>query len=424
MDFFTFQHQLLHCEDVHLRDIADEVGTPTYVYSHRTLARHARIIDTAWGGYDHLTCYSVKANSSLAILQIVAEEGLGADIVSGGELFRALRAGFTADKIVFSGVGKTASEMRYALREGILAFNVESVSELAALNRVAGEERQKARVNLRINPDVDPKTHPKIATGLKSAKFGIPHSRAVDAFKIAAEYEWLEVVGIDCHIGSSLTSIKPFVEAAHRLLGLVEKVRAEGIDLQMIDIGGGLGIRYDVEDPPSPAEWAGAVGEVLAGAGLKIVSEPGRSMVGNAGAMLTRVLYLKENEGKQFVVVDAGMNDLARPAMYDAYHRIEPVFQRDRAKISADIVGPICETGDALAKDREIVTPEEGDLLAVMSAGAYGYTMASTYNSRPRPAEVVVRDGKWQVVRDRETYDDLVRGERALLIDAPDPAAY
>ena len=417
MDFFTYKHHMLHCEDVHLRDIADEIGTPTYVYSHRTLTRHANVIDGSWEGFDHLTCYSVKANSNLAILQVLAQAGLGADIVSGGELHRALRAGFAADRIVYSGVGKTESELRYALRQGILAFNVESLGELEALNRIAAGERRAAPVNLRINPDVDPETHPKIATGLKSAKFGIPHSRAVDAYKRAAELEWIDVIGIDAHIGSSLTSVQPFVEAANRLMGLVDAIRAEGIELSVIDIGGGLGITYDVEEPPSPAEWSGAVGEVLSGAGLKILSEPGRSMVGNVGVLLTEVLYLKENEGKNFIVVDAGMNDLVRPSMYDSYHRVQPVFLRERAEIVADIVGPICETGDVLARERAILTPNEGDYLAVMSAGAYGFTMASQYNSHPRPAEVLVRGSNWQVVRDRESYDDLVRGERLTTMD-------
>lgn len=416
MHFFVYKHQLLHCEDVHLRDVAEAVGTPVYVYSHRTLVRHARVIDDAWKDFDHLTCYSVKANSNLAVLKIVAEQGLGADIVSGGELHRALMAGFPPEKIVFSGVGKTSRELREALRAGILAFNVESLGELDALNRIARQERRRAPVNLRINPDVDPKTHPKIATGLKSAKFGIPHSTAVEAYKYAAGLEWIDVAGIDAHIGSSLTSVEPFVEAAKRLAGLVEDIHAEGIELRMIDIGGGLGITYNDEEPPAPTEWAGAVGAVLARTGLKILSEPGRSLVGNVGVMLTEVLYLKKNEEKNFIVVDAGMNDLVRPAMYDSYHQVLPEFQRDRARMRADIVGPICETGDVLARDREIVTPEKGDVLAVMSAGAYGFAMASNYNSHPRPAEVIVRGDRWQVVRDRETYEDLHRGERFMTI--------
>lgn len=416
MHYFTYNNHLLQCEDVDLREIADAVGTPCYIYSHRTIVRHARVLDEAWSGFEHLTCYSVKANSNLAVLNILAGAGLGADIVSGGELFRALRAGFLPEKIVYSGVGKTAEEMRAALRAGILCFNVESEAELAALNRVAQEERKKASIALRVNPDIDPKTHPKTATGLKTAKFGIPHSRALDVYRRAAEMEWLDIMGIDAHIGSPIMSVKPFVEAAKRLVELVEGIRAEGIGLRTIDIGGGLGITYDVEEPPSPKEWAVAVGEALASAGLTVITEPGRSILGNAAILLTRVLYLKQNEAKNFIIVDAAMNDLVRPSLYDSYHRIQPVFQRERPSMVADIVGPVCESGDFLARDRTITAPEEGDLLAVMSAGAYGFSMSSTYNSRPRAAEVMVKGDTWQVVRDRETHEDLVRGERVLRV--------
>ncbi len=416
MHHFDYYHGSLRCEEVELSDIASAVGTPCYVYSHRTLVRHAEVIDAAWARFRHLTCYSVKANSSLAVMRLFAERGLGADVVSGGELFRARAAGFPADRIVFSGVGKTADEMQYALREGILAFNVESVSELRALNSVAERRRLPAPVNLRINPDVDPKTHPKIATGLKSAKFGIPHDRALDAYREAASLEWINIVGIDAHIGSNLTSVAPFVEAARRMVELVERIRDEGIALTMADIGGGLGITYDAEDPPSPIEWGDAVGEVLASADLMVLTEPGRSIVGNAGVLLTRVLYLKEHGGKNFVVVDAGMNDLVRPSMYDSFHGVQPVMERQRERFTADVVGPICETGDFMARDRTMVRPDEGDLLAVMSAGAYGFTMASTYNSRPRVPEVMVKDSTWQVIRDRERYEDLTRGERFLTL--------
>jgi len=415
MHYFNYHHHSLRCEEVELSDIAAAVGTPCYIYSHRTLTRHAEVIDKALERFDHLTCYSVKANSNQAVLKLLADRGLGADVVSGGELFRARAAGFPADRIVFSGVGKTEEELRYALNEGILAFNVESISELRALNFVAGQERTKAPVNLRINPDVDPKTHPKIATGLKTAKFGIPHDKALDAYEEAASLEWIDVVGIDAHIGSNLTSVAPFVEAAKRMVDLVEKIRAKGIALKMADIGGGLGITYDAEDPPSPVEWGDAIGEVFSTAGLRIITEPGRSIVGNAGILLTSVLYLKEHGDKNFVVVDAGMNDLVRPSMYDSFHGIRPVVKRERQEFVADVVGPICETGDFLARDRTMTRPEEGDLLAVLSAGAYGFTMSSTYNSRPRVAEVMVRADTWQVVRDRETYGDLIRGERALL---------
>jgi diaminopimelate decarboxylase len=416
MDHFQYQGDRLFCENVDLHDIADAVGSPCYIYSHATLTRHANVIDDAWEGIDHLTCYSVKANSNHAVLALLAGHGLGADIVSGGELFRAVRAGFPAGKIVYSGVAKTADEMRYALHEGILAFNVESAAELVELNRVAGEERIVAPVSLRINPDVNPDTHPKISTGLRTAKFGIPHENAQVVYRQAADMEWIRVLGIDAHIGSSLQTVKPFVDAAKRLVDLVESVRSDGVELSMIDIGGGLGITYDAEEPPSPADWSHAVGEVCNGAGLKIITEPGRSVVGNAGILLTRALYRKQNGDKNFVIVDSGMNDLIRPAMYESYHRIVPVLTRENDEITADIVGPICETGDVFAHDRKIETPEQGDLLAVLSAGAYGYTMSSTYNSRPRVAEVMVKDDSWQVVRDRETWDDLVRGERAFTL--------
>ena len=414
MDHFDYTNGVLCCEETDLHDIADAVGTPTYIYSQRTLARHAEAIDRAWEDFDHLTCYSVKANSNMAVLSVLAEHGLGADIVSGGELFRALRAGFPADKIAFSGVGKTVEEMRYALREGILVFNVESEGELEALNAVAGEENLTAQVSLRINPAVDPGTHPKIATGLKTAKFGIPHERALNVYRKAADLKHISVHGIDAHIGSGLTSVAPFVEAAKRMVELVERVRAEGIAMSTIDIGGGLGITYDAEEPPSPMEWSTAVGEVLAGADLKIITEPGRSIVGNAGILLTKVLYVKDNGEKTFVVVDAGMNDLMRPSMYDSYHRIQPVKQTGAAQKVVDVVGPICETGDVLARDRELQLPESGELLAAMSAGAYGFSMSSSYNSRLRPAEVMVTGDTWQVVRDRDTMDDLVRGEHPL----------
>jgi diaminopimelate decarboxylase len=416
MHYFSYAHDTLRCEDVGLDAIADAVGTPCYVYSHRTLVQHARVLDEAWGSCDHLTCYSVKACSNIAVLRLFAEMGLGADIVSAGELHRALMAGIPAAKIVFSGVGKTAEEMHVALRAGIHCFNVESEAELRTLNNVARQEKTRARVALRINPDIDPKTHPKTATGLKTAKFGVPHTQAIKTYQLAAGLEWLEVVGIDAHIGSPIMSVKPFVDAAHRLVDLVEQIRSTGIAIKSIDIGGGLGITYDAEDPPTPSEWASSVGEVLNGAGLSVITEPGRSIVGNAAVLLTKVLYLKRNEDKNFVIVDAAMNDLIRPSLYDSFHRIQPVVQRDTDSIIADVVGPVCESGDFLARARSLPQPDEGDLLAVMSAGAYGFAMSSTYNSRPRVAEVMVKGDTWQVIRDRETCDDLVRGERFLTI--------
>ncbi|HOT36398.1 MAG TPA: diaminopimelate decarboxylase [Candidatus Latescibacteria bacterium] len=412
MHYFAYANEVLRGEEVDLRDIAESVGTPCYVYSHRTLLQHAHVLDAAWGEREHLTCYSVKACSNIAILRLFAQMGLGADIVSGGELYRALLAGFPPDKIVYSGVGKTTEEMREALRAGIFCFNVESEAELVELNRVAQREYRRARISLRINPEIDPKTHPKTATGLKTAKFGVPHSRAVETYRRASELEWLEVIGIDAHIGSPIMSVQPFVDAAKRLVDLVGHIRAEGIELKWIDIGGGLGITYDVEDPPTPKEWAAAVGDVLNDAGLGIITEPGRSIVGNAAVLLTKVLYLKRNEDKNFVVVDAAMNDLIRPSFYDSFHRIQPVVQRGTEPFVADVVGPVCESGDFLARNRSIARPEQGDILAVMSAGAYGFAMSSQYNSRRRAAEVMVKGGTWQVIRDRETCEDLVRGER------------
>jgi diaminopimelate decarboxylase len=375
----------------------------------------ARAIDGAFGEYDHLTCFAMKANSNLAILDIVGKEGLGVDIVSGGELFRALKAGIDPKKIMFSGVGKSENEIGFALKEGILCLNVESEAELKTVDRVARDLELTAPIALRINPDVDPKTHPKISTGLKAAKFGIPHQMALYAYRKADSLPGLNVIGIDCHIGSQLTTVAPFVEAAERLLSLIEQIRGAGIKITLADIGGGLGITYDAETPPTPDEWGQAVGEILSPAGLTIVLEPGRSIVGNTGALVTKTLYRKTNETKEFVVVDAAMNDLARPSMYDSYHEIRPVVTHtDDRNITADIVGPICETGDVLARDRTIAEPSAGDLLAVMSAGAYGFAMSSTYNSRPRVPEVLVMGDRWEIIRERETWDDLIAGERVV----------
>ena len=403
---------MLFAEEVDLRALAEVVGTPTYVYSYRTLKRHCTALHRAFGDRPHLTCYAVKANGNLALLRALAQEGIGADIVSGGELFRARTAGFPGERIVYSGVGKTEAEMRYALEEGIMCFNVESLPELDVLNRVAGEMGKVAPVALRVNPDVDPKTHPHIATGLRENKFGIAYEDALDAYKIASSLSNVKVVGVDAHIGSQITSVEPFVESVRRLVELVEKLGDEGIILEHIDIGGGLGIRYRDETPPEPAEWVKALLPVLEPTGLKVIFEPGRSLVGNAGILLTKVLYVKETPHKNFIVVDAAMTDLIRPALYGAYHEVLPVERRGEEEIVADIVGPVCESGDFLAKGRSIERPRRGDLLAVMSAGAYGFVMSSNYNARPRPAEVFVKGDRFQVVRERESYGDLVRGER------------
>jgi len=411
MHWFTYRNGTLYADDVPLTEVAAGYGTPTYVYSRRTLDRHIDTIDGAFGGIDHITCYSVKANSTGGVLRVIAERGLGADIVSGGELFRALRAGIPPERIVFSGVGKTENEIRYALDTGILMFNVESESELAVVNRVAGEMGRKAPVSFRVNPDVDPKTHPYMATGLRKSKFGIPQGRAVELYEKAARMDNIDVVGIDAHIGSQLTDVSPYREAAERLAELVGSIRSAGIGLKFVDIGGGLGINYDEASPPDPADWAGMVVPVMKETGCTLIVEPGRSIVGNAGILLTRVLYIKENGGKTFVVVDAAMNDLMRPALYGSHHTILPVVDRGSERRAVDVVGPICESGDFLAKDREMPVPAEGDLLAVMSAGAYGMTMASNYNSRPRAAEVMVHGDESALITERESYEDLVSRE-------------
>ncbi len=412
MHWFNYKDSELFAEDVPLSRIAERYGAPVYVYSRATLERHIETIDGAFEGVRHLTCYSVKANACGAILKLFAERGLGADIVSGGELFRALRAGIPAERIVYSGVGKTPAEIEYALSSGILMFNVESESELRVINDIAGRMKKKAPVSFRINPDVDPKTHPYISTGLKKNKFGIPHDHALRVYAMAAQLPNIEVIGIDAHIGSQLIDVTPFREAAERLASLIEKIRGLGTNLRYVDIGGGLGIRYNEENPPDPSDWAMMIIPIIKNAGCSLIIEPGRSMTGNAGALLTRVLYIKRNGDKTFVVVDAGMNDLARPSLYGSFHSILPVRDRKTAPVTVDVVGPICESGDFLARDRELPLPREGDLLAVMSAGAYGMSMASNYNSRTRAAEVMVMGSEEKLVTERERWEDLVAKER------------
>ncbi|MHB9027231.1 MAG: diaminopimelate decarboxylase [Candidatus Latescibacterota bacterium] len=412
MHFFNYKNSTLCAEDVPLSRIAERYGTPAYVYSQATLERHIGTIDGAFEGMDHLTCYSVKANACGAILKLFAGRGLGADIVSGGELFRALRAGIPAERIVYSGVGKTPAEIEYALSSGILMFNVESESELKVINDIAGRMRKKAPVSFRINPDVDPRTHPYISTGLKKNKFGIPHDHALRVYARAAHLPNIEVIGIDAHIGSQLIDVTPFREAAERLASLIGEIRNFGVNLRYVDIGGGLGIRYNEEEPPDPSDWAGMIIPIMKKLDCSLILEPGRSMVGNAGALLTRVLYVKRNNDKTFVIVDAGMNDLARPSLYGSFHSILPVMERKGLPVTVDVVGPICESGDFLARDREIILPNEGDLLAVMSAGAYGMSMSSNYNSRTRAAEIMVKDGEDKLVTMRESWEDLVAREK------------
>ena len=416
MNHFDYRNGEMFAEDIAIKKIAKEIGTPAYVYSLAALRQQFRVFDGAFASVPHLVCFSVKANSNIALLRAFAKEGGGFDIVSGGELFRALKAGGDPKKIVFSGVGKKREEIEYALRSGILMFNVESEDELMALNEIAGDMKRKAPISLRINPDVDPQTHPYISTGMKKAKFGVDIKRSVEAYKKAASLPNLEVVGVDCHIGSQLTSVTPFVDALARVREYLDRVlvgslQKEGARIRYLDLGGGLGITYNDERPPLPEEYANALLEGLSGLDITLILEPGRVIVGNAGIFVTEVQYLKETDEKKFVIVDGGMNDLIRPALYGSYQAIQPVRQDNREKIVADVVGPICESGDFFAKDREIARPERGDLLAVMSAGAYGFTMASNYNSHPKPPEVLVDGDKYYVIRARETLEDLIRGE-------------
>ncbi len=413
MDHFTYRNFDLCCEQVSLRSLAADIGTPAYVYSKAALLESYRAYDDAFAEVPHVVCYSIKANANLGVLATLARAGAGADIVSGGELFRALRAGFPPSRIIFSGVGKTRDEMRDALEAEILMFNVESLSELRTLDEVARELGVRAPVALRVNPDVDPQTHPYIATGLKTSKFGIPFAQALEAYEEAASLKGVEVVGADMHIGSQLTKAAPFADAVARLASLVKALRERAIAIRTVDVGGGLGIRHREETPPTHREYAMALLPALRELGVTVLLEPGRSIVGNAGVLLTRVLYRKDTGDKKFVVIDAAMNDLIRPPLYDSYHEVRPVSEARLGSPTekVDVVGPICESGDFLAKDRELARTEEGDLLAVMSAGAYGFAMASNYNTRPRAAEVLVDGNRYTIVRRRETYEDLVAGE-------------
>jgi diaminopimelate decarboxylase len=412
MHQFIYQGKELYCEGIPIRKIADDVGTPFYLYSLTTLLNHYRAYDSAFSEIPHLISYAVKANSNLAVLRLIAKEGGGADIVSGGELYRALAAGIEPQKIVFAGVGKTAEEIRYALKTDILMFNVESSQELLLIDTIARDLKLKARVALRVNPDVDPKTHPYISTGLKNNKFGIGIERALLEYQQAAGLKNIEIVGIHKHIGSQLTEVKPYVDALKRVLLLVEELTQAGIQIQYINVGGGLGITYDTEQPPQPSDLAQVLTPLVKDLKCKLIMEPGRVIVGNAGVLITKVLYTKESDDKRFVIVDAGMNDLIRPSLYSAHHRIQHVFQNQRKKVTVDVVGPICESADFLAKDRELEECQSGDLLAVMSAGAYGFSMASNYNSRPRAAEVLVKGNQFAVIREREDYRDLIKGEK------------
>jgi len=412
MHDFHYKGDELFCEEVSIPHIVEEVGTPCYIYSHRTLIRHFHTFDNAFHNIPHIVAYAMKANSNIAVLRLLAKEGSGADIVSGGELFRALKAGVPSNKIVFAGVGKSSEEIRYALESNILMFNVESHSEILQINEVAKTMGLRACVALRINPDIDPQTHPYIATGLKKSKFGIAADQALKEFASANQLPHIDVVGVHCHIGSQLTQVAPFVDAINKILALMQTLQSQGVKIRYMNIGGGLGITYSDETPPHPKDLAAAISPLLQTASCQIIMEPGRSIVGNAGILVTRVLSNKMGATKQFVIVDAAMNDLLRPSLYEAHHDIQPVLKNESAPVNTvDVVGPICESGDFLAKDRKMPQPQSGDLLAVMSAGAYGFTMASNYNSRPKTPEVLVKDDKIMVIRKRETYEDLIRGE-------------
>jgi len=411
MHHFKYRENVLFCKDVSVAEIADKVGTPFYLYSHATLRRHYQAFSTAFEGIDNLICYSAKANTNLAVLKLFADLGCGLDIVSGGELYRGLKSGFAPDRVVYSGVGKSTHEIDYALENGILMFNVESLVELELINQRAGRLNKRAPIAIRVNPNVDPKTHPYISTGLKKNKFGISAEAAIEGYRAAERLDHVDVVGVACHIGSQITESDPFKEALSSLKALIKELKQMGINIKYLDMGGGLGITYADEKPPPIHEYAGTIIELLKDMDLTLVLEPGRVLVGNAGILVTKVLYRKTGGVKNFVIVDAGMNDLMRPTLYNAFHAIEPVVNSGNDLIVADVVGPICESSDFLAVDRSMAGVDGGDLLAVMSAGAYGYVMSSNYCSRPRVAEVMVKDGRFHVVKARENYEDLVRGE-------------
>ncbi len=411
MHEFKFKNKRLFCEDVRIEDLVKKINTPLYVYSYNTLVGHLLKIKNAFKQLNPLICYSVKANSNLSILKVLIDKGSGLDIVSGGELFRALKAGCPAEKIVYASVGKTDSEIELAIKKKILFFNVESLPELANINRIARKLKKKVNVALRINPDVEPKTHHFITTGKLTNKFGIDFDNAEKIINLGSVFSNILIKGIHIHIGSQIAQSKPFVEAIKKVLKFIKRINSRNSEIEYLNIGGGLGIIYDNETPQTAADYAKKIVPLLKGSGLKIIMEPGRFIAGNSGIMITKVLYVKKTPLKNFVIVDAGMNDLIRPALYGAYHKIEQVHKIAKGRMKADIVGPICESGDFLAKERMMPKVKEGDLLAVMSAGAYGFSMASNYNSRLRPAEVLVKKNKYRLIRKRDKYEDLIRQE-------------
>lgn len=412
MHHFEYQNGELYAEDIAVQELVREFGTPLYVYSAATFRRHFQAFDSAFQGIGHLTCFSVKANSNTGVLKLLGNMGAGMDIVSGGELYRALAAGIPSERIVYSGVGKSSDEIEQALEADILLFNVESMQELSAINDIAGKMNKTARISFRINPDVDPKTHPYISTGMEKNKFGLNIEQSLEAYKKAKDFSNIDPIGIDCHIGSQLTDIDPFLEALDKILNFSNELEKLGIHIQYLDLGGGLGIKYNDEEPPHPEKFGEALLQALKGKDLKLILEPGRVIAGNAGILVTKVVYTKETPSKNFAIVDAAMNDLMRPALYQSFHRIIEVHPKQRTPITMDIVGPICESSDFLARDRALPRVEQNEYLAVMSAGAYGFTMSSQYNSRPRAAEVLVDGKKAVVVRKRESYEDLIRLEK------------
>ena len=414
MDHFEYKQGELYCEDVAIAALAEQYGTPLFIYSRATLERHWHAFDSAFDGHDHLVCYAVKANSNLAVLNLLARLGSGFDIVSGGELQRVLQAGGKPEYIVFSGVGKLAHEIETALQLDILCFNVESEQELDRINEIAGRLKKTARISFRVNPDVDAKTHPYISTGLKDNKFGVPFADAEQVYLKASGLENIEIIGMDCHIGSQLTELSPYIDAFDRLLDLIERLRDQGINIHHLDLGGGLGIRYRDEEPPLPAEWANALRDRLKKFAGTVVVEPGRAIAGNAGILVSRVNYLKHGTDKNFAVIDAAMNDLIRPSLYGAWQEIIRVEQHsDASEKVYDVVGAICESSDFLGKDRTL-SLRQNDLLAIRSSGAYAFGMASNYNTRVRAAEVMVDGDQHYCVRERESFDDLIRGESIL----------
>ncbi len=414
MHYFVYRGEELFVEEVSVKALAAKVGVPAYVYSARTLRRHLKVFEQALAGTDHLICFAAKALSNLSVLKLLAAMGSGFDIVSQGELMRCLRAGADARKIVFSGVGKSAEEIAPALKAGILMFNVESRPELYQIAAIAHRLKTRAPISLRVNPDLDPGTHPHISTGHRTSKFGVPLKQLAEYYDEAQALKELEVVGLSTHIGSQITEPEPFREAGEKLAGAMRDLLAKGIELRYLDLGGGVGVPYQ-DESIELEDYASAILKPLRALQVKLIAEPGRVIAGNAGVLLTRVLYIKETDVKRFIVIDGAMNDLIRPALYDAYHAIWPVDKREHAELAvADVVGPVCESGDFFARDRLLPLPRPGDLLAVMGAGAYGFVMASNYNSRPRPPEVLVDGQRWHVVRERETFDDLIRGEKLV----------